>query len=184
MIQSLFDHVCDLMRLNRIEKRRTMKCQNCAANMTLMEEKNYFFCNFCGGFHFPEENSEGLVVLQDAVDDLSCPVCKTGMSLASIADHRLLHCTNCRGVYIANTTFRQIVDALRAESNGPGTPRPIDQKEYERDVNCPACERRMETHPYYGPGAVVIDSCSACHMIWLDHGELKIVVDASSQKRI
>ena len=157
-----------------------MKCQHCAATMTLMETKNYFYCEFCAGFEFPEGNTEGVVVLQEAVDDLTCPVCTNALSLASISDHRVLHCTNCRGVYVANTTFRQIVDALRSESTQSGTPQPIDLKEYERSVNCPACERRMETHPYYGPGAVVIDSCSACHMIWLDHGELKVIVDASS----
>jgi Zn-finger nucleic acid-binding protein len=183
MNHSLFDHVLSIVIREHTEARAAMKCQNCAATMSLMETKNYFYCEFCGGFDFPGENKEGFVVLQEALDELVCPVCKTGMSLASISDHRVLHCTNCRGVYVANTTFRQIVDTLRSESNGPGTPQPIDLKEYERSVDCPACERRMKTHPYYGPGAVVIDSCSACHMIWLDHGELKVIVDASSNAR-
>jgi hypothetical protein len=41
----------------------------------------------------------------------------------------------------------------------------------------------MEVHPYYGPGNVVIDSCSACDLIWLDHGELKQISDAPGRDR-
>jgi len=150
--------------------------------MTLMDRKNYFFCEYCGDFQFPDENARGVVGLQEAVNDLSCPVCRQALSLASIADQRVLHCTNCRGVFVGNETFRQVVDSLRGQSTEVGQPKPIDPGEYERAIDCPACERRMDTHPYYGPGAVVIDSCSACHMIWLDHGELDIVVDASSRR--
>lgn len=159
-----------------------MKCQNCAGALTFMEGRNYFYCEYCGSFQFPDENAEGVVVLQEAVDDLECPVCVKPLALASIADQRVLHCTNCRGVYVGNTAFRQIVDALHGQSRGTGAAKPIDPEEYGRNVNCPACKRRMDTHPYYGPGAVVIDSCSACHMIWLDHGELDIVVDANNRK--
>jgi Zn-finger nucleic acid-binding protein len=38
----------------------------------------------------------------------------------------------------------------------------------------------MEVHPYYGPGNIVVDSCVDCGFIWLDHGELTRVEQASS----
>jgi Zn-finger nucleic acid-binding protein len=41
----------------------------------------------------------------------------------------------------------------------------------------------MDVHPYYGPGNVVIDTCSGCDMVWLDHGELKQIADAPGQDR-
>jgi Zn-finger nucleic acid-binding protein len=41
----------------------------------------------------------------------------------------------------------------------------------------------METHPYYGPGNVIIDSCSRCELIWLDFGELKQIADAPGPDR-
>jgi Zn-finger nucleic acid-binding protein len=41
----------------------------------------------------------------------------------------------------------------------------------------------MDVHPYYGPGNVVIDSCSACDLIWLDHGELTQITDAPGRDR-
>ena len=41
----------------------------------------------------------------------------------------------------------------------------------------------METHPYYGPGNIVIDACIQCHLLWLDPGELKQVLDAPGRDR-
>jgi hypothetical protein len=41
----------------------------------------------------------------------------------------------------------------------------------------------METHPYYGPGNVVIDSCLQCELIWLDFGELRQIVAAPGRDR-
>ena len=41
----------------------------------------------------------------------------------------------------------------------------------------------METHPYYGPGNVVIDSCCGCGCgyVWLDHGELATLARAGGR---
>lgn len=39
----------------------------------------------------------------------------------------------------------------------------------------------MDVHPYYGPGNVAIDSCSACNLVWLDFGELRQITHAPGQ---
>jgi Zn-finger nucleic acid-binding protein len=36
----------------------------------------------------------------------------------------------------------------------------------------------MDTHPYYRPGAVVIDACMPCRLVCLDRGELSAIVKA------
>jgi hypothetical protein len=41
----------------------------------------------------------------------------------------------------------------------------------------------MATHPYFGPGNVVIDSCEPCELVWLELGELKQIVDAPGKDR-
>jgi hypothetical protein len=41
----------------------------------------------------------------------------------------------------------------------------------------------METHPYYGPGNIVVDTCSECGYLWLDHGEITRVENASFVRR-
>jgi Zn-finger nucleic acid-binding protein len=33
----------------------------------------------------------------------------------------------------------------------------------------------MDTHPYYGGGRVVVDTCHRCTLIWLDAGELTVI---------
>lgn len=63
-------------------------------------------------------------------------------------------------------------------------PKPIDMKQYERSLNCPSCHKRMEAHPYYGPGNVVIDSCERCSYVWLDHGELTRLEQASGGRAV
>ena len=41
----------------------------------------------------------------------------------------------------------------------------------------------MQTHPYYGPGNIVIDTCEHCNTIWLDYGELAAAVNAPGRDR-
>jgi Zn-finger nucleic acid-binding protein len=41
----------------------------------------------------------------------------------------------------------------------------------------------MDVHPYYGPGNVIIDSCTTCDLVWLDIGELKQIAEAPGGDR-
>jgi Zn-finger nucleic acid-binding protein len=52
-----------------------------------------------------------------------------------------------------------------------------------RRLNCPNCRATMIADRYYGPGNIVMDSCPACDLIWLDYGELKQVIDAPGLDR-
>jgi hypothetical protein len=77
---------------------------------------------------------------------------------------------------MTNGDFRTLVNALRTAHRGEkARPQALDPAEYERDIRCPGCEKPMDTHPYYGPGNVVVDTCPRCFLIWLDHGELEII---------
>jgi hypothetical protein len=58
------------------------------------------------------------------------------------------------------SAFADVVTRRRASAAGPGTiPVPLDPKELQREVTCPRGRIRMDVHPYYGPGNVVIDTC-------------------------
>mgnify|MGYP000086801323 CR=1 FL=1 len=103
---------------------------------------------------------------------------------ASVAQTRVLHCARCLGVLTKQEIFRDMVTYLRTHASGsPDAPTPIDRDELRRRVQCPYCHRVMETHPYYGPGNVVIDTCMTCQVIWLDYGELKQIKDAPGRDR-
>ncbi len=146
--------------------------------MTPVDDRDYFFCAFCGGYHFPESSDEGVTILAVASANVSCAVCRTPLSLASIEELKLLHCENCRGTLAPYRQFAELVTRLRSKSRETHTPRPLDRAQFERRLACPRCAQTMETHPYYGPGNVVIDSCHACRVVWLDHGELTAIAKA------
>lgn len=151
--------------------------------MALVPGRNYFFCEYCGAYAFPEPNADGVVSLGEMAD-VQCPVCSTVLILASVADVRVLHCTTCKGVLAEQEAFSSIVKFIRAEASGPpDPPQRLNREELRREVHCPTCSRVMDTHPYYGPGNVVIDNCARCAVVWLDHGELAIIRDAPGRDR-
>ncbi len=154
--------------------------------MELIATRGYYFCRYCGAFHFPETTAdEGVRVLGEAQPPLPCPACRKPLSSALVDGlFPVHHCGNCRGLLIPRGKFIDIVRKRRAwATTPPSAPVPIDPKDLQREVRCPVCSARMETHPYYGPGNVVIDNCETCEIVWLDFGELRQIVDAPGRDR-
>jgi Zn-finger nucleic acid-binding protein len=101
-----------------------------------------------------------------------------------VEEEKVACCESCRGLLTTRSSFQVILERRRARAPVTRTdPKPIDPRELERSVSCPVCRRRMETHPYYGGGNVVIDSCDACQFVWLDAGELTRLGDWAPHKR-
>ena len=158
-------------------------CENCGASMTPVPGRDYFFCEYCGSLCFPRPSEDGVVVLGES-GDVDCPVCSTALSTASVADVRVLHCATCRGILTKQESFLAVVKFLRAQASGEPDPvRPVNRDELERVIRCPYCGMTMDTHPYYGPGNVVVDNCARCAVIWLDFGELAAIRDAPGRDR-
>lgn len=154
--------------------------------MELFERRRYHFCRFCGTFHFIDTPAEdGIRVLERRPDAPACPLCSTPLVKSLLdEDYAIEHCERCRGVLIGRSSFSEAIGRRRARETGPPAPAlPLDQRELKRNVPCPSCRGKMEVHPYYGPGNVVIDSCSRCDLIWLDHGELKQITEAGGRDR-
>ena len=75
--------------------------------------------------------------------------------------------------------FVAAIADLRALRQGTAPAgRPPDPRSLDRHINCPQCGGLMETHPYLGPGNVIIDTCEYCELHWLDHNELERIVRA------
>jgi len=121
--------------------------------------------------------------LQETVDrfiplgteaEANCPVCdEESLRLGSLDGQDVMYCRKCRGFLIFCEAMGQVVNSRRADYQGADLePIPLNQVELRRHVCCPACYKKMEVHPYHGPGNVVIDSCTDCHLVWLDHGEM------------
>ncbi|HEY7497294.1 MAG TPA: zf-TFIIB domain-containing protein [Vicinamibacterales bacterium] len=163
-----------------------MNCRNCGGAMDLFAARGYFFCRYCGSFHFPETaGDDGIRVLGPASEPMTCAVCAKPLATALLDEtYPIQYCRTCRGALIARRDFATVVQKRRAwATDTPGPPVPLDAGELQRKLACAKCRKPMATHPYYGPGNVVIDSCEACELVWLDFGELKQIVAAPGKDR-
>jgi Zn-finger nucleic acid-binding protein len=161
-----------------------MNCDNCGAPMKLFHEGEYFFCEYCGAFQFPRQTDQGVRLLDERVEDLKCPTCHEPLTKAKIEFYPAYHCDKCRGILMNRYMFGEMVKYVRARAKGPADrPHPLNRGELKRQIACPSCGQPMETHPYYGPGNIAIDTCGPCDLIWLDYGELIKVVNAPGRDR-
>ena len=146
--------------------------------MELVDRRDYFACPYCSSFHFPGDDGDSpdTVLVLGEESDHCCPLCEVALVAGSVVGMRVSTCTKCRGVLATNDDFVKIVNHLRTERTSPvDQPRPINPTEFDRQIRCPSCDRRMDVHPYYGPGCVVVDTCHRCCLIWLDHGEIGVI---------
>jgi Zn-finger nucleic acid-binding protein len=128
-------------------------------------------CTQCG-CPLPEEGGDGAVVVGDKVEAI-CPICGVPLLSAQIEEEAVTRCGQCRGMLAETESFRVIVTKRRSlHAPGEKCTEPFDPAELERVLSCPRCQRRMDTHPYFGGGNVVVDTCERCGVIWLDAGKL------------
>jgi Zn-finger nucleic acid-binding protein len=155
-----------------------MNCENCGAPLRLVDGRDHFCCDHCETFRFaaPLADSIDRITLLGQADEESCPVCQTPLAHAALDGARVLCCETCRGVLAESDIFAHVTRRRRAEyERADVTPPLLDREQFRRELHCPACAQRMETHPYYGPGNVVIDSCARCRLVWVDYGELAAI---------
>lgn len=158
-----------------------LSCQKCGGNTEAVAGQDYYHCRYCTSLLIVKDVSVDRIVPTGTLLEHSCPVCSQAMQTGLIEKQRALYCMTCYGVLLRHGDFGTIVAERRARRAGmePAEPRPIPEGAYARRIECPTCQKTMDTHPYYGPGNVVVDTCVDCGFVWLDHGELKRIEDAS-----
>ncbi len=155
-----------------------MNCPTCGAPLALNPDKDYCRCDYCKGFYFPDRNEDGIRVFGTPAE-LKCPVCEIPLVHAAMGGVRFLYCGECRGALAFMPIFADFVAEMRTQLGVRMSPlTPPDPTELDRRLTCPQCHNRMDTHRYGGPGNVIVDSCSKCDLIWLDHGELLRIIHA------
>jgi Zn-finger nucleic acid-binding protein len=158
-----------------------MNCKKCGAPMKVEENQDFFHCEYCGCFEFPDPNLDEVALL-DEVSSLVCPVCNKPLVSAVVKGVDIFSCPICRGTLISQSKMLpilrqvQLVDSAHEEFRFPQP-----QSEQERQILCPACQKKMAVYPYGGPGNVIIQGCSECCLIWLDFGELSKILHSYKQ---
>ena len=155
---------------------RAISCPKCGGSVDPVPGQQYLSCGYCQSIVLNNSATVSLdrITPVDAATDLCCPTCRGGMKCGELDGRKALYCSECFGVLLRHEDFSTVVRerAERRIGGEPAEPRPIDPAAYERHLTCPSCDGRMEVHPYYGPGNVVIDSCAECGFVWLDQGEI------------
>lgn len=169
-----------------------MNCPACGMQMRARPNGSGFECEICGRMvaqgtgteRFKDADPQAgdsheldVQELNEPCDD-SCPACAVKLLQARVADFRMEYCGRCHGILLPMGMLQGLVERIRAGS-GQSAPQPAAASEdLKRQIACPRCHERMDTHFYAGPGNVVIDSCETCSLLWLDSGELMRIARA------
>lgn len=130
---------------------------------------------------FPE-TSDGAELLGRPTG-LGCFKCSGELEIANVAAFKIAACRECHGLLVQTRHLGGLINVLRAAYKElDAEPKPMPQDHLHQNTDCNACGNRMDTHPYMGPGNIVIDSCHHCKMIWLDGDELNRVVRAPGRR--
>ena len=158
-----------------------MNCTHCQTKLVQVFGQTHHHCPGCGRFDFPDtiEESSDRIKLSGRSTPFQCPSCHVELAIGSLDATEVCVCERCRGFVIDSQSLADVIRGRRSAWAGPDdAPIPMNAVELDVRQSCPACLQFMEAHPYYGPGTVVIESCIACHLTWLDHGELARIVRA------
>ena len=149
--------------------------------MILKPDMDSFRCDYCESVYFPEKGDDGVRVLGEPSEE-TCSLCNVPLVHAALVKVRILYCTACRGMLVSMPAFVVLVDELRAGLGSEIVQAAPDSSDLSRKIDCPQCHRPMDAHYYSGPGNVVIESCEACGLIWLDRGKLMHIVHAPDDR--
>ncbi len=157
-------------------------CPACGAPLTLRPDTEGFQCGFCHKVFFPGKDDDGVKVSGETSElNFNCTVCVQPLVKASLAGSAVLYCTQCHGLLMRMEVVSDLVDELRASVDRASVQTSADRDDLKRVIQCPACNRRMDTHRYAGPGNVVVDSCDYCSLIWFDRGEITRIAHAPDE---
>jgi Zn-finger nucleic acid-binding protein len=155
-----------------------MNCKQCGAPMSVEEGRDFFHCEYCDSYDFPDPNQDGVSLL-DEVSHFDCPICRKPLVLAAVRNVHISSCPNCRGNLVDQSKMLPILSQAQSlDPTNETSYSPQTKSELSRTLVCPACQKIMNAYPYGGPGNIIIQGCEECRLIWLDFGELSTIIRA------
>ena len=162
-----------------------MNCSKCGSPLELRPFADRIRCDYCGSVVTPGDKAHGFdrFVWGQEPAGTDCPRCEVELVRVTVDGNPAAACLQCHGVLFSHHVFGAVVQQRRAGFRGSEPPpQPVDREQLHETAACPTCDQAMETHIYGGPGCQVIDSCSACHLVWIDSGELTAIERAPGRR--
>ena len=132
-------------------------------------------CDHCGSM---AERTVWYAVETSGESPLSCPHCAKPLLDARIEGCPARYCASCEGALVEMKHFMTLTEAVRSRAPRGGVVSERRQQPGDRTLSCPGCGQPMLSHLYGGPGNLVLDTCEACQVNWLDPGELQRIARA------
>jgi Zn-finger nucleic acid-binding protein len=110
----------------------------------------------------------------------ACPRCQKPLEDAQVDTIQVRLCQACRGVLLPHPDLIQILEvSWRGVSEKQAEETQFRVREgwqSEIALHCPDCGQTMEKYGYMNIGAIQIDRCDPCALLWLDTNELQNMV--------
>jgi Zn-finger nucleic acid-binding protein len=164
-----------------------MNCHNCGVSLSWDGKSSVVACDICHTFRCvgtPDDSADRIVLLGNS-GKCHCPKCRRRLKQGAMDGLMIEHCTSCRGVLLEGNAFAMLLRNRRPEfRHAVGRHLFFNENDDPSKVRCPGCRRGMETHPYLGPNAIIVDSCLGCGMVWLDCQNVETVQQATVQHSV
>ncbi len=120
---------------------------------------------------------------------LGCPAC-SGAAMTALVDEEIPleidFCPLCRGIWFDHEEIRLFVKSKKFKelflTEREGARKSIGSLVATpgKARSCPRCLQKMEQYTHCG---VVFDLCESCRGIWLDDGEIKLMVESFKKRQ-
>ena len=112
---------------------------------------------------------------------MKCPNCDNSLATMTYEGIRIETCPGCEGEWLDDGELGHVVRAREIRFD-PQERRAVAEAtkikgvvlaDVDRDLACPKCGGQTDPINYGGNTGLIIDRCTQCHGIWLDHDELE-----------
>lgn len=109
-----------------------------------------------------------------------CPVCKDSMLVLELDQIEIDYCASCEGVWLDAGELELLLETEQ-ERKRLLSLFIEDKSVKEKSYACPICGKKMKKVFVGEEKKILIDKCKKNHGLWLDKGELKEIVELSSE---
>lgn len=113
---------------------------------------------------------------------MNCPVCKNSMVVLELEQIEIDHCLSCSGIWLDAGELELLLETEEERSRLLNL-LIEDSNVREKSYRCPICSKKMKKVFVGKERKILIDKCKKNHGLWLDKGELELVIELSSNDR-